>query len=52
MRRVISTGALLLRLGFGLNEDSREVRWDDTDGRKLSDLRPYCLRVHVFQGSQ
>ena len=43
-------GALLIRLGFGLNDDSRMVKWDDIDGRKLQDLRPYCLRVRVYQG--
>ncbi len=42
-------GALLVRLGFGLNDDSRMVKWDDIDGRKLQDLRPYCLRVYVYQ---
>lgn len=43
-------GAVLLRLGFGLNDDSREVKWDDLDGKKLGDVKPYCLRVHIFQG--
>ena len=42
-------GALLLRLGLGLTSDASSFKWKD-DRKVFADKRPYCLRVHVYQG--
>ncbi|KAF1325644.1 Inositol polyphosphate 5-phosphatase, partial [Globisporangium splendens] len=43
-------GNVLVRLGFGTEEDAHRTPWDRADMDAVNKRVPYQLRVHVYQG--